>query len=366
LRGLFRTCSILLIFGLLASPSLSSVSVRIKDVVQFEGLRDNQLVGVGLVVGLSGTGDKSPAALRMARNVMGHFGLNVSERDLKSRNVAVVTVTANLPPFARPGQRIDVQVSSMGDAKSLQGGVLLQTPLKAADGNVYAVAQGSVLVGGFSVGGEAAAVQVNVPTVGRIPGGAIVERAVPGGLAPEGVLRLSLRNPDFTTAHRIASVINAAVGSVARAVDPSTVEVLVPSQFGRDLVGFVARIEGLELKADAPARVVVNEATGTVVMGENVRISRVAIAHGNLTLRVSERPEVVQPQPLGGGQTAVVPRTEVGALEQQGRVVELSESATVGDVVRALNAVGATPRDIISILQAMKSAGALQAELVVM
>ncbi len=348
------------------APLCAAPLVRIKDIADIEGVRGNQLVGMGLVVGLSGTGDKSPLAQRMIQNLVKKFGLNVTAADIKSKNVAVVTVTANLPPFVRPGQRIDVEVSSIGDAKSLRGGFLLQTPLKAANGKIYAVAQGPVIVGGFSVTGQAGGMQKNITTVGRIPGGAIVERDVPTEYIYNGRVRLILRTPDFTTANRIARTINKEFGPIANAVDAATVEVRIPPRYMSNPVTLLSKLEVLEVKPDVPAKVVVNERTGTIVMGENVRISTVAVAHGNLTVRVTETPQVSQPQPFSQGQTVVTPRTTVAAKEEKARIVEFKESATVGDVVKALNAVGATPQDIISILQAIKEAGALHAELVTM
>ena len=351
--------------------------VRIKDLVDIQGVRSNQLVGVGLVMGLQGTGDKSKMALQMIRNVMSQFGLTLDDGAIKSKNVATVTVTCELPPFARPGQQIDVTISTMGDAKSLQGGTLLQVPLKGADGLVYAVAQGPVLVGGFATGGQAASMTKNVVTVGRIPGGAIVERDVPMTFTADGTVSLLLREPDFTTSERIAKSINSRFGAVATPVDAGMVTIALPGQFTSSPSSFISlrllklkiwisQIEGLTVQPDAIARVVVNERTGTVVMGGDVKISAVAVAHGNLTVRVTEKPEVVQPQPFGEGRTAVQPRTEIEAEEQGGSLISLGASSTVNQLVDSLNAVGATPRDIISILQAVKEAGALHGDLVVM
>lgn len=340
--------------------------VRIKDLVDIQGVRSNQLVGVGLVMGLQGTGDKSKMALQMIRNVMSQFGLTLDDGAIKSKNVATVTVTCELPPFARPGQQIDVTISTMGDAKSLQGGTLLQVPLKGADGLVYAVAQGPVLVGGFATGGQAASMTKNVVTVGRIPGGAIVERDVPMTFTADGTVSLLLREPDFTTSERIAKSINSRFGAVATPVDAGMVTIALPVQFTSSPSSFISQIEGLTVQPDAIARVVVNERTGTVVMGGDVKISAVAVAHGNLTVRVTEKPEVVQPQPFGEGRTAVQPRTEIEAEEQGGSLISLGASSTVNQLVDSLNAVGATPRDIISILQAVKEAGALHGDLVVM
>ncbi|MDD3708529.1 MAG: flagellar basal body P-ring protein FlgI [Aminobacterium sp.] len=341
-------------------------AVRIKDLADIQGIRSNQLVGVGLVMGLQGTGDKAKMSLQMVRNLMSQFGLTVDEGLVKSKNVASVTVTCELPPFARPGQQIDVTVSTMGDAKSLQGGTLLQVPLKGADGRVYAVAQGPVLVGGFSAEGGAARMSKNVVTVGRVPNGAIVERDVPMNFSANGTISLLLKDPDFTTAERVALAINSRFGGIASPIDAGMIQIVIPSQFSSSPSSFIANIERLTVEPDMVARVVVNERTGTVVMGGDVKISTVAVAHGNLTVRVTEKPEVVQPEPFAAGRTAVQPRTEIAAEEQAGSLISLGATATVSDLVNSLNSVGATPRDIISILQAVKEAGALHGELVVM
>ncbi|ACZ19376.1 flagellar P-ring protein [Thermanaerovibrio acidaminovorans DSM 6589] len=339
------------------------VEVRIKDLVDVEGARANQLVGMGLVVGLAGTGDKGDMAMRMLSNMALNFGVNVDPKAVKSKNVAVVSVTCELPPFVSPGQTLDVQVSALGDAKSLQGGMLLQTPLRAANGRVYAVAQGPLSIGGFSAGGQGAQTVRNFQTVARIPGGAIVEQGVDSTLGGGGALALLLRRPDFTTATRIAEAINRKYGGVARAVDAGRVEVSAPGGVG--VTSFLASIEGLRVTPDALARVVVNERTGTVVMGGEVKLSTAAVSHGNLTVKVSERPEASQPNPLAGGRTQVLPRTDVSAQEGGGQVVLLPESSSVADLVKALNGVGASPRDLIPILQALDQAGALQGQLVI-
>jgi len=363
---------LLLLLLLLLGASMSAgaeihPTVRIKDLADVEGVRSNQLVGVGIVMGLQGTGDKGTMATQMIRNLMSQFGVTLNDKAVKSKNVAVVTITADLPPFARPGQRIDVTVSTMGDAKSLQGGTLLQVPLKGADGAVYAVAQGPVMVGGFAAAGAAASVSKNVVTVGRVPGGAIVERDVQTDFTLMGrQVSLLLRNPDFTTSDRMARAINSAFGAVAFAVDAGRVAVNVPPQYAASPASFLARIEGLSLRPDSAARVAVNERTGTVVMGGDVRISSVAVAHGNLTVQVTESPEVVQPQPFAGGRTAVQPRTDVQAQESAAQLIALDSTSTVKELVDALNSVGASPRDVIAILQAVKEAGALHGELVVM
>lgn len=343
-----------------------SPKVRVKDLAVVEGARSNQLTGMGLVVGLPGTGDRTGMATRMIRNMAEQYGLSLGTREIRSRNIAAVSVVCNLPPFTNPGQTVDVLVSTLGDAKSLEGGVLLQTPLKAANGGVYAVAQGPVTVGGFTAEGMAARVSKNVTTTGRIAGGAIVERDVPMGYASDSKLSLLLRQPDFTTAHRLASSINEKFGRIALPIDAGRVEVAFPPAYAQYPASFVASLEQLEIRPDTVARVVINERTGTVVLGGNVKISAVAVSHGNLTVAVAEAPEVVQPEPFAGGRTAIVPRTEVVVEEQRGRVVSMKASASVEDLVGALNSIGATPRDIITILQAINDAGALHGELVVM
>ncbi|MCS7234115.1 MAG: flagellar basal body P-ring protein FlgI [Synergistetes bacterium] len=328
----------ILVLSILIALALSSIAfgapkVRIKDIAHIEDARPNQLIGMGLVVGLNGTGDKMKLTPQMMQNMLRFFDLSVAQRNIASRNVAAVMVTANLPPFAKPGMRIDVTVSSLGDARSLEGGQLLLTPLKGPDGKVYAVAQGPV-----SIGPEG-----SFPTVGVVTNGAIVEREVPVELSQDGVLSIVLDSPDFTTARRIAESINNSFGNIAEAKDASKVEVKIPLSYRKNLVAFISSLEELEVTPDAPAIVVVNERTGTVVMGENVKISRVAIAHKNFSITVG---------PAAGA-----------APPTQGYMIEFPEVTTVGDVVKALNAVGATPKDIIAILQAMKKAGALHAEL---
>ncbi|HFC98632.1 MAG TPA: flagellar basal body P-ring protein FlgI [Thermosulfurimonas dismutans] len=343
-------------------------AARLKDLVSVEGVRSNQLVGYGLVVGLKGTGDgdQTKFTVQSVVNMLERFGIRVPRAQVKLKNAAAVMVTAELPPFVKPGQRIDVLVSSIGDAKSLQGGTLLLTPLRGPDGRVYALAQGPVSIGGFGAAGAGARVQVNHPTVGRVPNGAVVERAVPVDLNDKGVIKLSFRETDFTTVARAVEAINDLLhGPYARALDGRTLALTVPRVYRGRVVELLARVGEVEVEPDVPARVVIDERTGTVVMGENVRISRVAIAHGNLSVVIRERPQVVQPQPFAGGRTVVVPRTRIQAREQKARIVVLEEGASIGELVRALNAVGATPRDLIAVLQAIKAAGALQAELVI-
>ncbi len=355
----------LLLLGGLMGPA--GAVARIKDIVDIEGVRDNLLVGYGLVVGLNGTGDGlngSPFTGQSLIGMLERLGVNIREQNLQTDNVAAVMVTATLPAFARQGSRIDVTVASLGNADSLLGGQLLVTPLLGADGEVYAVAQGALSVGGFTAGGEAETITQGVPTTGRIPNGAIVEREVRFELVELNEIRLSLHNPDFTTARRIMDAINGAAGeAVALATDPTTVVLRIPASQRNDVVGFVTEIEQLRVVPDQVARVVIDERTGVIVMGENVRVSTVAIAQGNLTVRVTETPQVSQPSPFSlGGQTAVVPRTEVevdtGADNRLGIV---AESVSLQDLVQALNALGVGPRDMISILQAIEAAGALQA-----
>ena len=345
----------------------SADAIRIKDLASFEGVRENQLVGYGLVVGLNGTGDSDQARFQTQSvvNLLERMGITTSINDIKIKNVAAVMVTANLPPFAKQGNRLDVLVSSLGDAKSIAGGTLIMAPLKGADNQIYAVAQGSVLTNSFAFGGQGATAQKNHPTAGRVPNGALIERELPNTLAGKSVLNLNLNNSDFTTASRIVAVVNEKFkGPVAVSSDPGSVTLTIPPDYANRAVEFVAALERLEVKPDSAARVVLNERTGTIVMGESVRISTVAITHGNLSLVIKETPLVSQPAPLSKtGETKVVPRTDLKVEEENRRLMVLQEGASIGDVVRALNLLGVTPRDLISILQAVKAAGALQAEL---
>ena len=338
-------------------------NTRIKDVAKVQGVRANQLVGYGLVFGLAGTGDsnKSVNTIQSVVNMLRSFGVLVDQTKLQSKNVAAVMISSKLPAFVKSGDTIDVTVSSMGDAKSLAGGTLIQTPLRAANGNVYAVAQGPVTTGGFAAGGTGANVQKNFPTVGLITNGAIVERDVPFQIGANGQFNLALNRPDFTTATRIAEAITQRFGTIAVARDPGTVTVSLPA--GQDVVGFVAAIEELRIRPDEVARVVINERTGTIVMGSNVSIDEVAVAQGGLTVKITKTREVSQPLPFSQGRTVTTPRQSVNAQEGSGNLLVLPSTASVGDVVAALNSVGATPRDIIAILQAMKAAGALHAEM---
>ncbi len=351
----------------LVSPA--DAQPRIKDIADVEGVRDNQLIGYGLVVGLNGTGDtlnNSPFTRQSLQAMIERFGVNIQGQNLTTANTAAVLVTAVLPPFARQGSRVDVQVSSIADSGSLQGGTLLVTPLMAADGEVYAVAQGNVAVGGFTAQGAGATVTRGVPTSGRIPSGAIIEREIAWDIADQRVLQLALRNPDFTTAQRMADAINSFLGlEAAFAGDPGTVTLTVPPYRLGDVVGLMTDIEQLRVTPDQIARVVIDEQNGVIVMGENVRISTVAIAQGNLTIRVTETPQVSQPSPFAEvGETVVVPRTTIDVDEDKDRqLVILNEGITLRELVEGLNALGVGPRDMITILQSIKAAGALQAEI---
>jgi flagellar P-ring protein precursor FlgI len=330
-------------------------------------VRDNQLVGYGLLVGLNGSGDSDQTKFPVQSlvNMLERMGVTVNRNDVKVKNVAAVLVTATLPPFAKQGTKLDVLVSSLGDAKTIAGGTLVMTPLKGADNQVYAVAQGSILTNSFAFAGQGASATKNHPTAGRIPAGALVERELPNVLAGKTSLRLNLAQPDFTTASRIVAAINKSFTGVAGSSDGGSVMVQIPDEFASRPVDFIARLETLEVTQDQPARVVVNERTGTIVMGNNVKIASVAVSHGNLTLTVRETPRVSQPKPLSGGETKETPRTELKVKEEQKRLSLLPEGNTIGDVVQGLNLLGVTPRDLISILQAIKAAGALQAELVI-
>ncbi|MBP5856972.1 flagellar basal body P-ring protein FlgI [Marivibrio halodurans] len=345
---------------------------RIKDIVNFEGVRDNLLIGYGLVVGLNGTGDSLNSAVFTKESLIGmleRLGVNARDDSLGTDNVAAVMVTATLPPFSRQGSRIDVEVSALGDSSSLQGGTLLVTPLLGADGEVYAVAQGALAVGGFQVQGAAETVVRGVPTAGRIANGAIIEREVPFALESLQQVELNLRNPDFTTARRVSRAINAFVGvETSRVLDPATVRVEVPQSYDGRLVEMLTDIEQLRVEPDQLARVVIDEKSGVIVMGENVRINRVAIAQGNLTIRITETPQVSQPQPFSNtGETAIVPRTDIEIDENADRRLGVLETGvSLQELVNGLNALGVGPRDMITILQAIKTAGALQADIEVM
>jgi flagellar P-ring protein FlgI len=342
---------------------------RLKDIVDIEGVRDNMLVGYGLVVGLNGTGDSLTNAPFTGKSLVGmleRLGVNTRGDNMKTRNVAAVMVTATLPPFTAQGSRIDISVSTLGDAKSLQGGTLLVTPLLGADGEVYAVAQGAVGVGGFAAEGAGQSVTKGVPTSGRIANGAIVEREIAFKLADLPQLRLSLKNPDFTTAQRIAAAINNKITEAnAVALDSKTVRLDMPNGQREDIVNLMTRIEQLQVRPDQVAKVVIDDQSGVIVMGENVRINTVAIAQGNLTIRITETPQVSQPEPFSqGGTTAIVPRTAIDVDQgDEKKVAVLPSGISLNQLVEGLNALGIGPRDMITILQTIKAAGALQADL---
>jgi len=369
-RGGLALTIVCVIFA--TAPAQSAV--RIKDIADFEGIRDNLLIGYGLVVGLDGSGDtlnRSPFTAQSLETMLERLGVKIDRDDANTRNLAAVMVTATLPPFARHGTRIDISVSSLGDADDLRGGTLLVTPLLGADGEVYAVAQGQLTVSGFQAEGAAGtSVTQGVPTNGRIANGAIVEREVGFELASLDRLDVSLRNPDLTTARRIAQTINAFLGeAVARTVDPATVTLSLPAQYQNDVAGLLTEIEQLRVEPDQVARVVIDDTSGTIVMGQNVRISTVAIAQGNLTIRITETPQISQPGAFApeGATTERVERTEIEVEEDEDRqMVILPEGVSLQELVDGLNALGVGPRDIISILQTIKAAGALQAEMVIM
>lgn len=345
-------------------------SSRIKDIVQFEGVRENMLVGYGIVVGLNGTGDalrNAPFTKQSLEAMLERLGVNTRDAQLNTKNVAAVMVTAKLPPFAASGAQIDASVSAMGDAKSLLGGTLLVTPLMGADGQAYAVAQGTVQTGAVSAGGASGSVTTKgVPTAGRIAGGAIVEREVGFDMANMGEMRMTLRNPDFTTSRRIAEAINVRFPGAAMADNPTIVTLRPPA--GHDMMSFVSLVENLSVDPDSAARVVIDEVAGVIVMGENVRVSTVAIAQGSLTITVREAPAVSQPNPMSrGGETVVVPQSDVSVDEEKGRqFITVRNGASLASLVAGLNALGVTPRDMISILQTIRAAGALQADIEVM
>ncbi|MCF6178516.1 MAG: flagellar basal body P-ring protein FlgI [Geopsychrobacter sp.] len=364
---MMRRAIIILIF-LLLLPAIAG-AVRVKDLVDIEGVRVNQLVGYGLVVGLNGTGDSKSTifTIQSLLNMIERMGLTVEPGKVKVDNVAAVMVTAELPAFARPGGRIDVAVASVGDAEDLAGGTLMMTPLKGADGKYYAVAQGPLVVGSLAFGGKAAKVQKNHPTSGRIPGGAIVEREVFNDFEHLTKLNYRLKEADFTTVTRMTQVINDYFGEpIARALDSVAIEVKRPAAYEGRMADLVAEIEILDVIPDSIARIVVNEKTGTIVVGNEVRISTVAVSHGNLSLVIGESAVVSQPNPLGGGQTVVVPQTTIEVKEDKGNLVVMNMGVSIGDVASALNAIGASPRDLIAIFEAIKASGALHAELVVL
>jgi flagellar P-ring protein precursor FlgI len=364
-----RAAFVAVLMGLFV-PAQAGATSRIKDLANIEGVRQNQLIGYGLVVGLNGTGDtlnNIPFTKQSLQAMLERLGVNIRGQTLRTGNVAAVMVTANLPAFGTQGTRIDVTVSALGDAKSLQGGTLLVTPLLGADGNVYAVGQGSVAIGGFQAEGEAAKIVRGVPTVGRIANGAIIEREIDFNLNRQSQLRMALRNPDFTTAKRIAAAINDYIGvPTAEPLDPGTIGLTVPSLYKGNVVKLLTEIEQLQVEPDEAAKIVIDERSGIIVMGRDVRVSQVAVAQGNLTVTISETPQVSQPAPFSRGQTRTVPRTRIGVQEDGKKLAVVNDGVSLQQLVDGLNALGIGPRDLIAILQAIKAAGAIQADIEVM
>ncbi|WP_299643453.1 flagellar basal body P-ring protein FlgI [Devosia sp.] len=356
---------------LVPQPSATyAAAARIKDVVNIEGVRDNQLVGYGLVVGLNGTGDglnNSPFTKQSLQAMLERLGVNTRGENMRTANVAAVMVTANLSAFATQGSRLDVNVAALGDSSSLQGGTLLVTPLLGADGEVYAIAQGSVTINGFSAEGDAASVVSGVPTTGRISSGGLIEREIGFVLGAQRTLRLALRNPDLTTSRRIALAINDFIGiPCATPEDPATIRLNLPRNFNGNIVDLLTDIEQLVVETDLPAKIIIDENSGIIVMGKDVRVSTVAVAQSNLTVTIAESPTVVQPNALSLGQTAVEPRTDLSVNTTETNLAVVRESVSLQELVDGLNALGISPRDLIAILQAVKASGALQAEIEVL
>ena len=361
-------CAVLLV--LLVQAVSAHATSRIKDLANIEGVRQNQLIGYGLVVGLNGTGDtlnNIPFTRQSLQAMLERMGVNIRGQTLRTGNVAAVMVTGNLPAFSTQGTRVDVTVSALGDAKNLQGGVLLVTPLLGADGNVYAVAQGSLAIGGFQAEGDAAKVVRGVPTVGRIANGAIIEREIEFALNRLGQVRLALRNADFTTSKRIASAINDFIGTpTAEPVDSATVQITVPKPYQGNVVALLTEIEQLQIEPDLAAKIIIDERSGVIVMGRDVRVSMVAVAQGNLTVTISESAQVSQPNAFSRGQTRTAPRSRIGIQEDGKKLAVVREGISLQQLVDGLNALGIGPRDLISILQAIKTSGAIQADIEVM
>ena len=361
-----------LVLAISAAPCAAQTepgASRLKDIASVQGVADTPLIGYGLVVGLNKTGDRRQTVFsaQTLANMLERFGIAVAPGEIKIENVAAVLVTAQMGPYAQAGGRLDVTASSIGDARSLQGGTLVPTPLRGPDGRVIALAQGSLSIGGFGASGGDNSVSVNHLTVGRVPGGALVQEAHAWVPPAGGVLRLALHEPDFISASRVARAINMELGgNTARVIDAGSVAVMVPADYQSALPDLIARLEPLPVIMDVAARVVINERTGTVVMGGDVRLGPAAVAHGNLSVRIATQYEVSQPAPLSKGQTTVVPQTELDVNEGNSQLVALDAGATLGDVVRALNVLGVTPRDIIAVMQALKAAGALRAEIVIL
>lgn len=373
-RFIFKYVKVACIFVILLLTATffksTYAAVRVKDIAYVQGVRDNQLYGYGLVIGLQGSGDSQifRVTRQMAVNIFEKLGVLISEADFQSKNVAAVMITVNIPAFSRPGDKLDVVVSSIGDSKSLEGGVLLQTALQGADNEVYAVAQGPLSIGGYNIEGQSQSLRKNISTTAYISNGAIVEKEIHSSFLYGKSLSVILRDPDFTTANRLVDAINNLYPNTAKSIDAAVVNIIPPGDFQSEdtIVRFVANIEELYIIPDSIARIIINERTGTIVAGENVRISTVAIAHGNLSITINEKPEVSQPGALSSGQTVVVPRTNIEAIEEERKLNVIQEGVTISDVARALNVLGVTPRDLISIFQAIKKAGALHAELVIM
>jgi flagellar P-ring protein precursor FlgI len=356
--------------ALALSVTSATATSRIKDLANIEGVRQNQLIGYGLVVGLNGTGDtlnNIPFTKQSLQAMLERMGVNIRGATIRTGNVAAVMVTGNLPPFGTQGTRMDVTVSSLGDSKNLMGGTLLVTPLLGADGNVYAVAQGSVAINGFQAEGAAASITRGVPTVGRIANGAIIEREIEFALNRLPNVRLALRNADFTTAKRIASAVNDFLGAKsAEPIDPSTVQLAIPAEFKGNVVAFLTEIEQLQVEPDLAAKIVIDERSGIIVMGRDVRVATVAVAQGNLTVTISESPQVSQPLPRSRGRTVVTPRTSVGVTEDGKKFAVVKDGVSLQQLVDGLNGLGIGPRDLIGILQAIKAAGAIEADIEVM
>jgi flagellar P-ring protein FlgI len=368
LRAFWIACAAMA--ALVASASSADATSRIKDLANIEGVRQNQLIGYGLVVGLNGTGDtlnNIPFTKQSLQAMLERMGVNIRGATIRTGNVAAVMVTGNLPAFATQGTRMDVTVSALGDAKNLMGGTLLVTPLLGADGNVYAVAQGSLAIGGFQAEGAAASVTRGVPTVGRIANGAIIEREIEFALNRLPNVRLALRNADFTTAKRIAAAVNDFLGvKTAEPIDPSTVQLSIPAEFKGNVVAFLTEIEQLQVDPDLAAKIIIDERSGIIVMGRDVRVNTVAVAQGNLTVTISESPQVSQPNSFSRGRTVVTPRTSVGVSEDGKKFAVVKDGVSLQQLVDGLNGLGIGPRDLIGILQAIKAAGAIQADIEVM
>jgi len=369
--SVFRVvCAAMLALAMALPAAPAAATSRIKDLANIEGVRQNQLIGYGLVVGLNGTGDtlnNIPFTKQSLQAMLERMGVNIRGATIRTGNVAAVMVTGNLPPFGTQGTRMDVTVSALGDAKNLQGGTLLVTPLLGADGNVYAVAQGSLAISGFQAEGEAAKIVRGVPTVGRIANGAIIEREIEFALNRLPNVRLALRNADFTTAKRIAAAVNDFLGTKsAEPIDPSTVQLSIPPEFKGNVVAFLTEIEQLQVDPDLAAKIIIDERSGIIVMGRDVRVATVAVAQGNLTVTISESPQVSQPNPLSRGRTVVTPNSRVGVSEDGKKLALVKDGVSLQQLVDGLNGLGIGPRDLIGILQAIKAAGAIEADIEVM